>query len=638
MKHLVFFSVVIALIYLPMSGFTHLNSDKEEKRPSVQVQDWFLKRKKQLDIRMAELQKGLEDNLATEKLLRKYQLARAEFKTIEFLFSYVDPQLYNQYINGAPLPKLMKKVPEQIVIEPRGFQRLDELMYEDEIDGAAILEIVKKLRYDLNTLSEQTIRFQITDPVIFEAARFGVIRIKTMGITGFDRPGNTDEALKETAISIKGMFEALRYYEIHIDDAIWKPMARNFSQAELTLNAGTFETFDRAAFHFNHIDPLWKQLLEAQKSLKIELPSQRFILPQAVNYESPGVFDNDFLNANFYAQYADDPRDSERISLGRLLFFDPVLSHNNQRACASCHAPDKAYTDGLASSITMGGEPGLRNAPTIINSVFAERFFHDMRTDNLASQMDHVVLNPKEFDADYFEIVEKLNASDAYVELFESAYGEEGITKNSVTHAVTRYVASLRSYNSAFDRYMRGETKDLDPAAIRGYNLFSGKAACATCHFAPTFAGLVPPAFLETESEVLGVPRVFEEPYEIDPDQGRYMNYILKEQAPFYKFAFKTPTIRNIELTGPYMHNGALKTLEEVMDFYNRGGGIGLGLGVPHQTLPPDELELTDNEIQDIIAFMKSLTDTTGMTSVPSELPSFGSNVTMNKRPLGGAY
>jgi len=638
MKHFVFFSVVIALIYLPMSGFTHLSNEDVEKRPYVQVQDWFLKRKQQLDNHIGALQKGLEEAEATESLLKKYKLARTEFKTIEFLFSYVDPQLYNQYINGAPLPKLMKKVPEQIVIEPGGFQRLDELMFEDEMDYAATLEVVEKLRYDLNSFSEQTARFRITDPVVFEAARFGVLRIKTLGVIGFDRPGNTDDALKETAVSLKGIYEALRFYEPYVDEGLWVRTTNTFKYAALELNEGVFESFDRVAFHVDFVNPLWGQLLEVQKSLNVELPNQRFIMPQAVNYESSGLFDNDFLNVNFYAQYADDPRDSKRISLGRILFFDPVLSHNNQRACASCHAPNKAYTDGLASSATMNGEPGLRNAPTIINSVFAERFFHDMRTDNLASQMDHVVLNPKEFDSDYFEIVDKLKSSDEYMALFRDAYGEEGITKNSVTHAVTRYVASLRSYNSDFDKYMRGEKTDLDPAAIRGYNLFSGKAACATCHFAPTFAGLVPPNFLETESEVLGVPRVFEEPYELDPDEGRFMNYILKEQAPFYRFAFKTPTIRNVELTGPYMHNGALKTLEEVMDFYNQGGGLGLGLDLPNQTLPPDALELTDSEIQDIIAFMKSLTDTTGMNSVPTYLPSFGSNDEMNNRPLGGAY
>jgi cytochrome c peroxidase len=638
MKRIAFFSIIAALMYLPMSGFTYLDEVQENVNPNVRVQQWFITHHKELDARLMELQNDLEKRKASNVILSDYQKARETFKTIEFLFAYIDPQLFQQSINGAPLPKLMKKVPEQIVIEPKGFQRLDELIYCEEINRDVTLKIVRQLRFDINSLSEQSVRYQVSDPVVFEALRFGLLRINTMGITGFDRPGSTKDALRETAISLNGMLDVLQLYQDVTAYQDWDALQTLFLKAQNDLNEGRFESFDRVSFHKKYIDPLWNKLLAFQQSLRIELPTQRFLMLQPVNYTSNSVFADDFLNVNFYAQYADDSRDKERIALGRMLFFDPILSHNNQRACASCHRPDMAYTDGLSTSRSIDGAPGLRNAPTLINSVFAERFFHDLRTDNLAAQMDHVVLNPQEFNTDYLEITRKLNGSEAYKSLFESAYGKEGISKNSVSHAVTRYVASLRSYNSDFDRFMRGESVQIDPAAIRGYNLFSGKAACATCHFAPTFSGLVPPHFLESESEVLGVPRVFESPYEIDPDEGRFMNYILKEQAPFYKYAFKTPTIRNVALTAPYMHNGAFQTLEEVMEFYNKGGGVGLGLNIPHQTLPSDDLGLSETEIQDIIAFMKSLTDTTGMNSAPKELPSFGLNEALNKRPLGGAY
>ena len=638
MKHLIFFIALAATVYLPAAGFSPVDEGKKVERPSVEVQNWFLKEQSELEAILKVLQSDLDSQIPDEVLLEKYANARMKFKSIEFLYSYLDPQLYNSYINGAPLPKLMKKVPEQIVIEPGGFQRLDELMYEDEIDRQETKNIVKKLCYDLGTLTEQTVRFQLTDPVVFEAARFGILRIKTMGVTGFDRPGNTDAALTETAQSLNGILSAIKKYQSFVDDSEWSVLKALIENASADLNKSTFEEFDRAKFSRTYSDALWRQILVVQKSLQIELPYQRHRIPQPVNYESNGLFDEAFLNPNYYAQYADHKKDNERISLGRTLFFDPILSHNNDRACASCHTPNKAYTDGLKTSRTMSGKEGLRNASTILNSVFAERFFHDMRVDHLAAQMDHVVLNPEEFDADYSEIVQDLMASDEYVQLFTQAYGDEGITKNSVTHAVTRYVASLRSFNSPFDRYMRGETNEINPAVIRGYNLFSGKAACATCHFAPTFSGLVPPAFLENESEVLGVPKLFQEPYELDPDQGRYMNRILKEQADFYEFAFKTPTLRNIELTGPYMHNGSFDNLEDVMEFYNKGGGVGLGLDVPHQTLPGDELDLTEMEIDDIISFMKSLTDTTGMNSIPENIPKFEGNKELNKRLIGGAY
>jgi cytochrome c peroxidase len=134
-----------------------------------------------------------------------------------------------------------------------------------------------------------------------------------------------------------------------------------------------------------------------------------------------------------------------------------------------------------------------------------------------------------------------------------------------------------------------------------------GKAACGTCHFAPTFSGLVPPQFDETEAEVLGVPTQPQAPHELDPDWGRGGG-LLKFQSEIYRHAFKTVTVRNIAHTAPYFHNGAYNTLEEVVDFYNNGGGVGLGLDVPNQTLPADSLHLSDQEQKDLIAFMQALT------------------------------
>ena len=141
----------------------------------------------------------------------------------------------------------------------------------------------------------------------------------------------------------------------------------------------------------------------------------------------------------------------------------------------------------------------------------------------------------------------------------------------------------------------------------RGFNLFMGKAKCATCHFLPLFNGLVPPEFTETESEILGTPATKDtlQPV-LDKDKGK-INFT---KSAVHEFAFKTPSLRNIELTSPYMHNGVFDTLEEVMDFYNKGGGSGLKIAPTYQTLPSDKLNLSKKEISDIIAFMKTLTDT----------------------------
>lgn len=158
---------------------------------------------------------------------------------------------------------------------------------------------------------------------------------------------------------------------------------------------------------------------------------------------------------------------------------------------------------------------------------------------------------------------------------------------------------------------MRGENVRLDSQVVEGFNLFMGKAGCGTCHFAPSFGGIVPPYYQESESEVLGVPAEGQAAT-IDQDPGRYRSGKPTDQDDWFRHHFKTPSLRNVAITGPYMHNGVYHTLEEVMDFYNQGGGIGLGMQVPNQTLPPDPLGLSQEEIGAIILFMEALTDTIG--------------------------
>jgi cytochrome c peroxidase len=139
---------------------------------------------------------------------------------------------------------------------------------------------------------------------------------------------------------------------------------------------------------------------------------------------------------------------------------------------------------------------------------------------------------------------------------------------------------------------------------ILGFNLFMGKALCASCHFMPLTNGTVPPFFSETEREVIGVPKTAQN--EVwDDDPGFYVMY----KEPAHWGMFKTPTVRNVEVTAPYMHNGIYETLEEVVDFYNQGGGTGLGFDIPHQTLPFDNLDLSQKEQKALVAYMKTLTD-----------------------------
>jgi cytochrome c peroxidase len=322
--------------------------------------------------------------------------------------------------------------------------------------------------------------------------------------------------------------------------------------------------------------------------------------------------------------------------LGKMLFFDPILSGNNSRSCASCHNPSKAFADGRAKGVAFDFKGVInRNTPTLINSGFQKSQFWDQRVQFLEDQITDVMSNPTEMHGNIQHAVEKIRSSDDYLNLFRSAFGEnDPITPRNIQASLAWYLRSLQGLNSRFDEYMRGNKLILSQDEIHGLNLFMGKGKCGTCHFMPLFNGSVPPMYFETESEVLGVPaRPDTVNAVVDQDLGKFHTY----NRELHKNSFKTPTVRNASLTSPYMHNGVYQTLEDVMDFYNRGGGSGIGIDLSNQTIPFDNLNLSHEEQRHIISFLNTLTDTTGLTQVPKVLPSIDDK-RLAKRKVGGDY
>jgi len=181
------------------------------------------------------------------------------------------------------------------------------------------------------------------------------------------------------------------------------------------------------------------------------------------------------------------------------------------------------------------------------------------------------------------------------------------VTGQSVRIAIAAYVRSLVALDSRFDRALRGDTSALDRAERHGFTVFMGKGRCATCHFVPLMNGTMPPDFTSSEPEIIGVPErdSRHRGSRLDSDAGRAR--VDDESA--HRAAFKVPTLRNVAETAPYMHNGAFATLEQVVDFYDRGGGAGLGLRVPGQTLSPRRLHLSPTEKADLVAFLRALSD-----------------------------
>jgi cytochrome c peroxidase len=296
-----------------------------------------------------------------------------------------------------------------------------------------------------------------------------------------------------------------------------------------------------------------------------------------------------------------------RIALGKSLFYDSIFSLTVKRTCAGCHNPSKYFTDGLKVPAGINSSVKLkRNTPTLLGAAFQTKFFYDSRASTLENQLNSVVHNVDEMNGSLRESIERIQEHKTYNDAFKKEYpnDKQPVTEYNIANAISSYVRSLSTFNTRFDLYMRGKAK-LSSNEKKGFNLFAGKAKCATCHYIPLFNGLVPPQFTETESEVLGVPATTDKNSPVDDDLGKY----IFTRSEIHKHAFKTPTLRNITLTAPYMHNGVFSTLEEVMDFYNKGGGAGLNIHLDNQTLPADSLNLSKKEIKSIIAFLGTLND-----------------------------
>ena len=432
--------------------------------------------------------------------------------------------------------------------------------------------------------------------------RLQLVRIFSMGITGFDTPGSLN-AIPETESSLIGLKEYFsENYKNEIINNLFEGAISNIQ------NAKSFENFDRLEFLKKYIDPLYKNLGRLQNPKNTPSLSKT----TSWNPQSTSIFAADFLNPYFFSGLKKEEDNAEMKNLGKTLFYDASLSNNGQLSCVSCHNPDKAFTDNVPQSLSnVQGKTVLRNAPTLLNSVYADRYFYDLRAFTLEQQAEHVIFNEDEFNTAYSDILKKLNSDENYAKKFKNVFGKGEITREKFSKALASYVLSLTSWNSKFDKYVRNESENLSSEEKNGFNLFMGKASCATCHFAPTFSGLVPPFFSENETEILGV---LQDPNAkiktLDGDQGRIANKIISEEAWIYEKSFKTTTVRNAEFTGPYFHNGAYETLEEVIDFYNEGGGAGIGLNVVNQTLAPDKLDLTETEKKELIAFIKTLSDT----------------------------
>ncbi|MDG2431708.1 cytochrome c peroxidase [Flavobacterium sp.] len=581
MKTFIYFLIVCVLVSC------------QEQPKTNQVKELLLTDISTLIQSVSQLDQLLQDDASTTQIQKQFLSARKKYKQMELFTEYYFPEV-SKSINGPAIPEYEEN--DGLTIPPQGLQVLEAFLFPvyNKESKTELLKELGILTANLKRLERITTSTELTDAHVFDAMRLEVFRIITLGITGFDSP-IAQQSIPEAISALQGI---QKYDAIYKNEATQEKTSIITNAIKYLESNPDFNRFDRATFIKEYLNPLSSGLYQKQLDLKIPV----FKEVRGLRTTAQTLFDKEVFDEEAFSGFPDYKTTEAKANLGKALFNDKILSGDNSRSCASCHHSEKAFTDGEAKAVSFDGKSFVkRNTPTLTNIAFQRVFFSDSRVNYLEDQAIAVITNTTEMHGSLEVAAAKIKKNKGYQKQFENAFPKKEITAFEIKNALASYIRTLSKYDSKFDGYMRQEvafTRD----EKAGFNLFSGKGKCATCHFIPLTNGTVPPNFMKSESEVLGVPG---EDGILDSDEGKYN----VTRAKIHKYAFKTPTIRNIELTAPYMHNGVFKTLEEVVDFYNEGGGSGLGFDLENQTLPVDKLQLTTLEKKQLVAFMRTLTD-----------------------------
>ncbi len=517
---------------------------------------------------------------------------RIQYKKISFFLDYFYPQQGRLF--NAPAKTEIEE-PSLEVEPPQSLQQIEFVLFSRETHSKKkkLQDLILVLDESAEGLPSLYAGFDGSNAQIAESLHLELIRIMTLYITGYDAPylksgiAESHEALE----SIKRMSDIV-YYSSKSKTA---KLDSSLNRAIQFTRSADFDHFDRLTFLKFYALPMEEQLRLRQNTGG-----------SALNDKSGNWFEVEGKKTQSISD-ADE-------NIGRALFFDKSLSGNNSRSCATCHQPDKYFTDGLVANRKLNSDSLLRrNTPTLLYSACQTSQFWDGRAGSLEEQITTVLSSPDEMNTSISEIKKRLSLNSQYRKYFR-----DSVDLVHIVAALKSYLHTLQPMNSNFDRFLRGNDMAMSVSQKRGFNLFMGKANCGTCHFAPVFNGSIPPYYDRSEYEVIGVPmNTASRSDKNDTDLGRYERFAIAD----YLRAFKTPTVRNVTMTGPYMHNGRFKTLQEVVEFYNKGGGAGIGLSGAEQTLSKEPLHLSHREVSDIVAFLESLTDDLKHSGSPE--PSF---------------
>ncbi len=593
-----FFFMKITFSFLFISMLVIFSCEQKKINQEKEVAKNLLSQINSFVMAKDSLLQAVKDHKPEERLQQLFLQARIAYKKTEWATEYFSPTV-SRRVNGAPVIEVERFSGQ--IFEPAGLQVIEAFLFPhyDTATRGELLTEIQQLQTECDKYKIYFNHVKLLDWQIYDAAKLAMVRIETLGITGFDNP-LTLHSMEESAVALQSLKQVLQLY---LDKNDSEQLMNKLEKAiEYLDQHRDFNTFNRAMFIRQYANPVTIAISNLEEKQQIKITTYNRLL----NQSAKTLFDTNAFNVNAYAPNPASFVSGDKIALGKVLFYDPVLSSDGSRSCQSCHKPEKAFADGMVSNtILHSTKPLGRNTPSLINAAFQPAQFNDIRAVLIEEQIDSVIRNKNEMHGSLKVAAKKLWTKESYRQLFSKAYpvaSRKAIDTFEILNALASYVRSLTSLNSRFDDYMRGKQTALSEEEVVGFNLFMGKAKCGSCHYMPLFNGALPPLFMKIETEVLGVPDT-KKGKTVDSDLGRYASH----KIPELKHSFKTPTVRNATLTAPYMHNGVFSTLEEVIDFYDEGGGLGRGMDLSNQTLSADQLRLSEKEKAALVAFMKSL-------------------------------
>jgi cytochrome c peroxidase len=599
------------------AGYAKLGSSRRAPDAGMEsVRRAFMAGADSLDVALVGLAAALDSAQHTAhggmQVRRAFRASRRRYKRIEALVEFYAPAL------AAALNSRRQEVddddaPPPSTLAPSGFPALESTIWPaaDAARAGEGRRLVEGMRPVVARLRTTALAVAATDAQLIELGRAEVARVATLGIAGFDTP-RTRAAMAESAEALEGVADLFA----GSGAARWPSIPGELRALDTTLvraaaylrRHGEFDSFDRLAFIAGYVRPAARAIDDVRRRARV-VPMQ---MRRAWRADAASVYDAGAFDPLDYAPSGTPAPTPALVALGQRLFFDPMLSGTGTRACASCHMPARAFSDGVERAPRIDGHGRVaRNTPGLFNAALQPAQFADARAVTLEDQSLVVLGSASEMASGAGEAAATLSRSDDYRRAFAAAFGgdrERAVTPLRVRQALAAFERTLVRLDSRFDRAARGDATALNAEERAGFNLFMGKALCGTCHFAPLFSGNTPPLYVASDVEVIGTPVSPARAASLDPDSGRAR----VDHLPLHLRAFKTPTLRNVSLTAPYMHNGAFRTLEEVVRFYDVGGGRGAGATIGNQTLAPDSLHLSAAERRAIVAFLNCLTDTAG--------------------------